>query len=151
LGEMAEYAGKKNVVLAMEPLNRFETYFINIAEDIVKLVKDVDHPNLRVHLDTFHMNIEEKSLYKAIKNTGEYVAHVHTCENDRGTPGSGNVDWDGVFKALHEINYDGWLVIESFVPAIEAIAKAAAIWRELEPGGADEIAEKGLEFIKSRM
>jgi D-psicose/D-tagatose/L-ribulose 3-epimerase len=151
LSEIAEYAGKKNVVLAMEPLNRFETYFINIAEDMVKLVKEINHPNMKVHLDTFHMNIEEKSLYKAIKNTGEYLAHVHTCENDRGTPGSGNVDWDGVFKALHEINYNGWLVIESFVPAIEAIAKAAAIWRELEPGGADEIAKNGLAFNKSRM
>jgi len=151
LGEMAKYAGEKGVTLAMEPLNRFETYFINIAADMVKLVKDVNHPNLRIHLDTFHMNIEEKSLYKAIKNTGEYLAHVHTCENDRGTPGSGNVDWDGVFKALHKVKYDGWLVIESFVPAIEAIAKAAAIWRELEPGGADAIAKDGLKFLKSRM
>jgi D-psicose/D-tagatose/L-ribulose 3-epimerase len=151
LGEMAKYAGEKGVTLAIEPLNRFETYFINIAADVVKLVKDVNHPNLRVHLDTFHMNIEEKSIYKAIKNTGEYLAHVHTCENDRGTPGSGNVDWDGTFKALHEIKYDGWLVIESFVPAIEAIAKAAAIWRDLEPGGPDSIASDGLKFIKSRM
>jgi D-psicose/D-tagatose/L-ribulose 3-epimerase len=151
LGEVAKYAAGKGVILAMEPLNRFETYFINIAEDAVKLAKDVNHPNLKIHLDTFHMNIEEKSLYKAIKNTGEYLAHVHTCENDRGTPGSGNVDWNGVYKALHEINYDGWLVIESFVPAIEAIAKAAAIWRELEPGGADSIAKDGLAFIKSRM
>lgn len=151
LGEMAKYAGEKGVVLAMEPLNRFETYFINIAEDMVKLVEEVQHPNLKIHLDTFHMNIEEKSLYKAIKTAGKHLAHVHTCENDRGTPGSGNVDWDGVFKALHEIKYDGWLVIESFVPAIEAIAKAAAIWRELEPGGADEIARNGLAFNKSRM
>lgn len=149
LSEVAKYAGEKGVILAMEPLNRFETYFINIAEDIVKLVKDVNHPNLRVHLDTFHMNIEEKNLYKAIKNTGEYLAHIHCCENDRGTPGSGNVDWQGVFKALHEINYNGWIVIESFVPAIEAIAKAAAIWRELEPGGADAIARDGLKFLKN--
>lgn len=151
LSEMAKYAGEKGVTLAVEPLNRFETYFINTAEDAVKLAKDINHPNFKVHLDTFHMNIEEKDLYKAIKNTGEYLAHVHTCENDRGRPGSGNVNWDGVFKALHEINYNGWLVIESFVPAIEAIAKAAAIWRELEPGGADTIAKEGLNFIKSRM
>lgn len=150
LSEVAEYASKKGVILAMEPLNRFETYFINTVEDMLKLVKEIDNPYLKIHLDTFHMNIEEKSLYRAIKLAGEYLAHMHCCENDRGTPGTGNVDWDGVFKALREINYDGWLVIESFVPAIEAIAKAAAIWRELEPGGADSIAREGLKFLKSK-
>jgi D-psicose/D-tagatose/L-ribulose 3-epimerase len=150
LGEVAKVAGDYGVTLAMEPLNRFETYFINIAEDAVKLAKDVGHPNVKVHLDTFHMNIEEKDLYKAIKNTGSFLAHVHCCENDRGAPGSGHVDWDGVFKALHEVNYNGWLVIESFVPAIEAIAKAAAIWRELTPGGADAVAREGLKFLRQQ-
>ena len=149
LKEVAKVAGDNGVTLAIEPLNRFETYFINIAEDAVKLARDVDHPNVKVHLDTFHMNIEEKNLYKAIKSTGEFLAHMHCCENDRGAPGSGHVDWDGVFKALHELKYDGWIVIESFVPAIEAIAKAAAIWRELAPGGADAVAREGLKFLKS--
>lgn len=151
LREVAQVAGDNGVTLAMEPLNRFETYFINIAEDAVKLAKDVDHPNVKVHLDTFHMNIEEKDLYKAIKSTGDagLLVHMHCCENDRGAPGSGHVDWDGVFKAIHEVNYDGWVVIESFVPAIEAIAKAAAIWRELGPGGADAVAVDGLKFLKS--
>jgi len=149
LKELGKIAGDNGVTLAMEPLNRFETYFINIAEDAVKLAKDVDHPNVKIHLDTFHMNIEEKDLYKAIKNTGSLVAHVHCCENDRSAPGTGHVDWNGVFKALHEINYNGWLVIESFVPAIEAIAKAAAIWRELAPGGADTVARDGLKFLRN--
>ncbi len=149
LKEVAEVAGDNGVTLAIEPLNRFETYFINIAEDAVKLAQDVDHPNVGVHLDTFHMNIEEKNLYNAIKNTGDLLAHMHCCENDRGAPGSGHVDWDGVSKALHELNYDGWIVIESFVPAIEGIAKAAAIWRELTPGGADVLAQEGLKFLKS--
>ena len=151
LKEMAVIAGDNGVTLALEPLNRFETYFINIAEDAVRLVRDVDHPNLGVHLDTFHMNIEEKDLYKAIKSTGELLVHMHCCENDRGTPGSGHVDWDGVSKALRELDYDGWIVIESFVPAIEAIAKAAAIWRELAPGGADAVAQEGLGFLRSHM
>ena len=152
LREVAHIAGDNGVTLAIEPLNRFETYFINIAEDAVQLAKDVDHPNIKVHLDTFHMNIEEKDLYKAIKTTADagLLAHMHCCENDRGAPGTGHIDWDGVFRALKEANYNGWLVIESFVPAIEAIAKAAAIWRELEPGGADAVAKKGLEFLKSR-
>jgi D-psicose/D-tagatose/L-ribulose 3-epimerase len=149
--EVAKVAGDNGVTLAIEPLNRFETYFINIAEDAVKLARDVDHPSMKVLLDTFHMNIEEKDLYKAIKSTGDagLLAHMHCCENDKGAPGSGHVDWDGVFKALNEVNYDGWIVIESFVPAIEAIATAAAIWRELTPGGADAIAKDGLKFLKS--
>jgi D-psicose/D-tagatose/L-ribulose 3-epimerase len=149
--EVAKVAGDNGVTLAIEPLNRFETYFINIAEDAVRLARDVDHPSMKVLLDTFHMNIEEKDLYKAIRSTGEagLLAHMHCCENDKGAPGSGHVDWDGVFKALNEVNYDGWIVIESFVPAIKAIATAAAIWRELTPGGADAIAKDGLKFLKS--
>ena len=149
LREVAKVAGDNGVTLAVEPLNRFETYFINIAEDAVQLTKDIDHPNFKVHLDTFHMNIEEKSLYDAIKNSGDVLAHMHCCENDRGVPGSGHVDWDGVFKALDEVKYDSWIVIESFVPAIEAIAKAAAIWRQLDPGGSDAVANDGLKFLKS--
>jgi len=149
LKEVARVAGDNGVKLAIEPLNRFETYFINIAEDAIKLARDVDHPNVGLHLDTFHMNIEEKSLYDAIKSAGDLLFHMHCCENDRGAPGSGHVDWDGVFKALHELNYDAWIVIESFVPAIEAIAKAAAIWRELDPGGPDAVAGNGLKFLKT--
>ena len=149
LKEVAPVAADNGVTLAIEPLNRFETYFVNIAEDAVKLAKDVGHPNVKVHLDTFHMNIEEKNLYDAIKSSGDALAHMHCCENDRGAPGSGHVDWDGVFKALDEVNYDSWIVIESFVPAIEAIAKAAAIWRQLDPGGADSVAVDGLKFLKS--
>lgn len=149
LKEVARVAGDNDVKLAIEPLNRFETYFINIAEDAIKLARDVDHPNVGLHLDTFHMNIEEKNLYDAIKSAGDLLFHMHCCENDRGAPGSGHVDWDGVFKALHELSYDAWIVIESFVPGIEAIAKAAAIWRELDPGGPDAVASNGLKFLKT--
>lgn len=149
LKEVAKVAGDNGVKLAIEPLNRFETYFINIAEDAIKLARDVDHPNVGLHLDTFHMNIEEKNLYDAIKSAGDLLFHMHCCENDRGAPGSGHVDWDGVFKALHELSYDRWIVIESFVPGIEAIAKAAAIWRELDPGGPDAVAINGLKFLKT--
>ncbi len=149
IGEVAKVAGDSGVTLAIEPLNRFETYFVNIAEDAVKLARDVGHPNVKVHLDTFHMNIEEKDVATAIRNTGDFLGHMHCCENDRGAPGSGHVDWDGVFEALHDVNYDNWIVIESFVPAIDAIAKAAAIWRQLDPGGANTVAVDGLKFLKS--
>jgi len=147
--ELGKFAADQGVSLALEPLNRFETYFINTAEDMRRLVDEVDHPNVGIHLDTFHMNIEEKSLYKAIKTAGDRLLHVHCCENDRGTPGTGNVDWDGVFNGLNEIGYDGWLVIESFVPGVKEIAKAAAIWRPLASSD-DAIATEGLKFLKER-
>lgn len=149
LKEVGAFAADHGVTLAVEPLNRFETYFVNIAADAIKLVDDVDLSNVGIHLDTFHMNVEEKSLYKAITDAGDRVAHFHSCENDRGTPGTGNVDWDGTFQALKEIGYDDWIVIESFVPGVPEIAAAAAIWRPLAPS-ADAIAIDGLKFLKER-
>jgi|UniRef100_A0A7V3YGE0 D-psicose/D-tagatose/L-ribulose 3-epimerase len=147
LKELAKVAEDCNVRIAVEPLNRFETYFLNTAEDAVRLVEEVGSPYVGIHLDTFHMNIEEKSLYQAIKVAGRYLFHVHTCENDRGTPGEGHVEWDEVFQALREVNYQGALVIESFVPGVKEIARAASIWRPLAPSS-EYIARKGLEFLK---
>ena len=147
LREIAEYAGPRGVILALEPLNRFETYFINTASDMIKLVKEIDHPNARILLDTFHMNIEEKDPPGAVRKAGELLAHLHCSENDRGVPGTGHVDWDGIFKALAEIGYDRYIVLESFVPGIEEIAKAAAIWRDINPS-AEAFAKEGLSFLR---
>jgi len=143
----AEYAEKKGVVLALEPVNRYETYFLNTAGDAGKLVEDISHPNVRIHLDTYHLNIEEESFYEAIKKAGEYLYHFHVCENNRGIPGTGHIPWEEVYKALKEINYNRWAIIESFVPAIEEIARMTAIWRNVAPS-ADAIAEEGLKFLK---
>ncbi|MEM2921977.1 MAG: sugar phosphate isomerase/epimerase [Candidatus Bathyarchaeia archaeon] len=148
LREVCRYAQKYDVALGVEPVNRFETYFLNTAADAVKLVKDVGEPNAKVHLDTFHMNIEEKDFYNPIKEAGGLLNHLHCCENDRGVPGTGHVDWNGVFKALSEIGYDRWLVIESFVPEMEKIAASTAIWRKVAPS-ADAIASDGLKFLKN--
>lgn len=147
LFQTAEYAQKYGVVLAVEPVNRFETYFLNTAEDAIRLLEEINHPNVRVHLDTYHLNIEEKNFYQSVKLAGEYLYHFHVCENDRGVPGTGHVDWCGVYKALKEINYGRWAIIESFVPAIEGIARQTAIWRHIAPS-ADAIAEEGLKFLK---
>ena len=149
LQEISEFAGQHGVTLASEPLNRFETYFVNIAADAVKLSKAVDSPYFKVHLDTFHMNIEEKNQADAIIATGDYLHHVHCCENDRGTPGTGPVDWDGVFGALAQVNYDRWLVIESFTPAVKEIAAATCIWRDIAPS-AESLATDGLAFLKEK-
>ncbi len=150
LTELSSYAGDKGVVLCIEPLNRFETSFINLASQAIEVVDRVNHPACKIMLDTFHMNIEEKSLGAAIRATGSRLTHVHTCENDRGAPGSGNVTWDEVAQALRDIRYDGPLVIESFTNKVKTIARAAAIWRAFE-ASQDALAENGLKFLKHLM
>jgi len=138
------------VALAIEPLNRFETYFLNTAADGVALLEEVDHPHVGLLADTFHANIEEKDVPGAFRAAGRWIKHVHTCENDRGTPGTGHVDWKGVFGALREIGYDGWLTIESFGFAVGGISAAASIWRDLAPT-AGSIASDGVRFLKKQM
>jgi D-psicose/D-tagatose/L-ribulose 3-epimerase len=150
LSQLAGYAGDHGVALGLEPLNRFETSFINLAEQVVEVVDRVDHPACGVMLDTFHMNIEEKSLGDAIRRVGPRLKHVHTCENDRGIPGSGNVAWDEVAAALRDIEYDGPAVIESFTDKVESIARAAAIWRTLAPSQ-DALAREGLAFLQEKL
>lgn len=144
LGDFAEY---NDVTICVEPLNRFETSFINLVDDVVWLVREVGSPSVKIHLDTFHMNIEEKNMESAIKKAGKDLYHFHACENDRGIPGSGNIDWNGIARGLKDINYDNYIVIESFSPGVKEISKAAAIWRPLAKTQ-DSIAKEGLEFLK---
>jgi D-psicose/D-tagatose/L-ribulose 3-epimerase len=146
--EVARYAKEKRIMLAVEPVNRFETYFINTAADGVRFCKDVGEPNVKVHLDTYHMIREEKNFYKAIVDTGEYLGYFHACENERGIPGTGLVRWGEVYRALKDIDYNGWITIESFVPDIEELARLCAIWRKLAPS-ADALAGEGLKNIKA--
>jgi D-psicose/D-tagatose/L-ribulose 3-epimerase len=147
LKEICRFAKSFGVTLGLEPVNRFETYFLNTAADAVKLAKAVGEPNIKVHLDTFHMNIEEKNFYQPIKDVGDLLWHMHCCENDRGMAGTGHVDWDGVFRALSEIGYDRWIVVESFTPDMEKIAASTAIWRKVAPS-ADALASEGVKFLK---
>jgi D-psicose/D-tagatose/L-ribulose 3-epimerase len=147
LKPLSAEAADRGVVLGIEPLNRFETSFINLASQVNEIVDRVDHPSCRVLLDTFHMNIEETSLGDAIRATGHRLCHVHACENDRGTPGTGHVPWEDVRQALADIKYDGAVVIESFTSTVKSIARAAAIWRPLAPSQ-DALAEGGLRFLR---
>ena len=147
LRELAQYAGDHGVVLGIEPLNRFETSFINLASQAIEVIDRVDHPACKIMLDTFHMNIEEKSLGNAIRAVGSRLCHFHACENDRGAPGSGNVTWNDVKQALRDIGYDGPVVIESFTNKVKSIARAAAIWRPFE-ASQDALAQNGLNFLK---
>jgi D-psicose/D-tagatose/L-ribulose 3-epimerase len=143
----ADHARTFGVTLAVEPLNRFETYFLNTQSDGARLVRDVGAPNVKVHFDTFHANIEETHPPESVRALGPSLGHVHISENDRGIPGTGHTDWRGVLLALKEIHYNGWLTIESFAEPEPELAAAAAIWRDLAPSG-DELAVRGLRFIK---
>ncbi len=151
LKELSKYAGDHGALLAVEPLNRFETSFINLASQAIEVVDRVDHPACGIMLDTFHMNIEEKSLGDAIRAVGKKrLFQLHACENDRGTPGSGNVTWGDVRQGLKDIDYDGPVVIESFTAKVKSIARAAAIWRTLAPSQ-DQLATDGLAFLKKTL
>jgi len=150
LKEVARYAEDKGVTMAMEPLNRFETSFINLMDQAIELMRMVDSPRVRVMIDTFHANIEEKSLGSAIELAGKDLAHVHANENDRGTPGSGHVAWNEVGQALKKVKFEGAMVIESFSTEVKEIARAAAVWRPLAPTS-DGLAKDGLTFLKKLM
>lgn len=146
----ADYAEQKGVRLALEPLNRFETSFINLTEQALELVELIGSPAVGLMIDTFHANIEEKHLGKAIEMAGDRLWHVHANENDRGTPGTGHVAWEEVAAALKKIHYSGALVIESFSTEVKEIARAAAVWRPLAPT-ADGLAVDGMAFLKKLM
>ena len=143
---LAKYAEKKGVQICVEPLNRFETDFLNTTDQGLKLIKDVGSPALKLHLDTFHMNIEEKNQAAAIKKAGKLLAHFHACGTDRGTPGNDSLQWEPIVKALKSIKYKGDVVIESCTTDVKVIARAAAIWRRIEPTR-DEIATKGIKNL----
>jgi len=147
LKNLAVYAGERGKQVCLEPLNRFETDFINTCEQGLQMVKEVNHPAMKLQLDTFHMNIEEKDQAAAIRKAGQHLAHFHACGCDRGTPGNDHIDWKGIAAALKAINYKGDLVIESFATNVKLIARAAAIWRKIEPSQ-DDIALGGLKLLR---
>jgi D-psicose/D-tagatose/L-ribulose 3-epimerase len=149
LRQAAEYAQGGNLTLAIEYLNRFECYFLTTAADAAALVRAVDHPNFRCMYDTFHAHIEEKGQASAIATVAPVMAHVHISENDRGTPGTGQVRWDEAFQAIKGTGYDGWLVIEAFGRALPDLAAATRVWRDLFPTP-DEVYQKGIQFIRQK-
>jgi D-psicose/D-tagatose/L-ribulose 3-epimerase len=144
---LGKHAQKKGVELDIEPLNRFETDFLNTCDQGLRLVKAVNLPNVKLHLDTFHMNIEEKNQAAAIRKAGKLLGHFHACGSDRGTPGGDHIAWPEIVKALKAIGYKGDVVIESFTTDVKVIARAAAIWRKIEPKR-DNIAVDGIKFLR---
>lgn len=147
LQDVSRDAEQAGVVLALEPVNRFVTDFINTTNDGLKLIKEVNSSHVKLLLDTFHMNIEEKNIGEAIKKAGKDLYHFHCCENDLGTPGSGHINWQEVSSALREIAYDRYVIIEGYNPAVEAIASRSHIYRPLA-ADQDSIAKEGLRFLE---
>lgn len=148
LRDLGDRAGAHGVSLGIEPLNRFETSFLNTTQQAIELVERVDHPSVGLSLDLFHMGIEEKSPGDALRDAGERLLHLQVAENDRGTPGTGHLPWTEIAAALYDINYEGRIVIETFSDRVEAIARAAAIWRPLAPDS-DTLARDGLRFLRT--
>jgi len=148
--QMAEHAGKVGVRLGVEPLNRFETYFLNTQADAARFAREVEHPSCGMLYDTFHANIEEKDSAEAIRACADKMFHVHISENDRSTPGAGGVDWKSNFDALHEVGYEGWLTVEAFGRSLPEIAAATKIWRKMYESEM-QLAEDALTFMRAEV
>jgi D-psicose/D-tagatose/L-ribulose 3-epimerase len=148
--QVAEHAGSVGVTLGLECLNRFECYLLNTHADSARFVREVGHPHCRAMYDTFHANIEEKSIPDAIRACADVLCHVHISENDRSTPGTGNVRWAENFDTLREVGYDGWYMIEAFGLALPELAAATKIWRRMFQSE-EQLARDGLAFMKSEV
>jgi D-psicose/D-tagatose/L-ribulose 3-epimerase len=147
LHQVSKLAQERNLEIALEPLNRFESDLINTAEDVLRLIQDINHPAAKVLLDGFHMALEERDLEHAITSAGDKLIHVQVSENYRGTPGTGQTPWDSFKRGLTNINYEGVVSIESFTPAIKELAGAVCIWKNLAPSQ-DGFAREGINFLK---
>ncbi|NIJ51264.1 sugar phosphate isomerase/epimerase family protein [Dyadobacter arcticus] len=144
--EVADYAESIDITLGLEYLNRFELYLTSCTDELIRFVNEVNHPNCKIMFDTFHANIEEKNIGDAIRKAANQISFIQLSENDRSTPGKGNVDWEGVFKAIKDIKYDGWLSIEAFSPKLPV----ANIWRKMFDSE-EQLMRDGLGFIKAKV
>lgn len=147
LRTVCDIAGARGVRIALEPLNRFESDLVNTVEDVLRLIKDIDHPAAAIMLDGFHMNIEERNIEQAIIDAGKKLIHVQVSENYRGTPGTGQTRWDAFRKGLEKINYSGTVTIESFTPDNKELAGAVCFWHPMAQNQ-DDFASEGLHFLK---
>ncbi|MBC8870227.1 MAG: sugar phosphate isomerase/epimerase [Planctomycetes bacterium] len=147
---VAEHAGQAGVTLGVEALNRFECYFLNTHADSARFAREVDHPNCKVMYDTFHAHIEEKNIPQALRDCADVLCHVHISENDRSTPGTGNVRWAENFDTLKEIGYDGWMMVEAFGLALKELVAATKIWRRMYDTE-DQLARDAVTFMKAEV
>ncbi|RZL15116.1 MAG: sugar phosphate isomerase/epimerase [Pedobacter sp.] len=149
LSAAADHAKGLGITICIEPINRYESYVCNVARDVLALVDQVGSDALALHLDTFHMNIEEENFYNPVINAGRHLKHLHITESNRGMPGEGNVHWDDLFKALAEVKYDGALVLENFSSSIKGMSERVNLWQPSKHN-ADELAAGSLAFIRKK-
>jgi D-psicose/D-tagatose/L-ribulose 3-epimerase len=147
LARTAEHAATAGVAIGIEPVNRYESPLVNTCEQAVRLADMIGAPNVRIHLDTYHMNIEEKGWAEPVRLAGERLCHFHLCENDRGIPGTGLVGWEELFGALGELGYQGYAGLESFVDVSEDMVAGTCVWRDLAPSG-DVLVREGTAFLR---
>ncbi len=147
LKRVARVAAVKDVHLGIEPVNRYETSILNTAEQALKIIEAISEPNVFLHLDTYHMNIEEQEFRQPILKAGKHLRYVHLSESHRGKPGTGTVQWEDVFSALANAGFDGDMAFESFIAPNPSLSQATRIWRS-SPVPAEEIAHEGLMFFR---
>jgi D-psicose/D-tagatose/L-ribulose 3-epimerase len=145
--EVAAYARERNIIVAPEPINRYESYVFTAAEEVLTMIDTVGANNIGLHLDTFHMNIEERNFYEPVVQAGNRLKHLHITESDRGMLGEGNVHWDDLFRALAEINYQGPLVLENFSSSIKELVGPTSLWRPSRYNSED-LAKGSLAYMR---
>jgi len=148
--EVATYAGERNITIAPEPINRYESYVFTAADEVLDMIDVIGADNIGLHLDTFHMNIEERNFYDPIIRAGNRLKHLHITESDRGMLGEGNVHWDDLFRALAEINYQGPLVLENFSSHIKELVGPTSLWRPSRYNSED-LAKGSLHFMREKV
>ena len=149
LGRAAGHAKALGLLFGIEPVNRYETHLLNTGRQAVDMIERIGADNMFVHLDTYHMNIEEKGVAQGIVDAREHLKYIHLSESDRGTPGAGTVAWDEIFAALRAVDFKGGLAMESFIDMPPEIAFGLSVWRPVASGEA-EVMENGLPFLKNK-
>ena len=145
----AKYAKSRGLLLGIEPVNRYENHLINTGWQAVEMIERVGAENMFIHLDTYHMNIEEKGAGNGILDARKYIKYIHLSESDRGTPGCGTCDWDEVFATLAAIGFKGGLAMESFINMPPEVAYGLSVWRPVARDEA-EVMDNGLPFLRNK-
>ncbi|MGH6912919.1 MAG: sugar phosphate isomerase/epimerase family protein [Geminicoccales bacterium] len=147
LRPVARRAADLGMSLGIEPCNRYETHLVNTAAQAVRLIERIGEPSVMIHLDTYHMNIEEKGFRRGIRDAGSHLRYIHLSESDRGVPGTGTVDWEATCAALAETGFEGDMVVESFVTLPPEIARALSVWRPVARS-AEQVLREGVPYLR---
>ncbi len=147
LREVAVHAADRGVTIGIEPVNRYESFLVNTAAQAFELMELIGERNVGIHLDAYHMNIEEDDFRAPVERVAQHLVHFHLSESHRGVPGRGNVDWEAIMGALVDAGYRGYVGLESFAEMSDAMRGATCIWRDLAPSS-DALVREGLAYLK---